>query len=142
MSDELTNESGTEPTTAPVPTEPTETNPSEESPTLAQQARASAQEYKAPVFGDKPAVPAYHTQETWAAAKDRTEEVNPVEPKGFAYSYNGYDVKAVEATGGTRGDENGLVYEITQGDFKKTVVEKQDAINFVQTHSSDYAKNA
>lgn len=90
----------------------------------------------------KEAVPAYHTQESWAAAKERTEAVKPVDPKDFAYSYNGYDVKAVEATGGTRGDENGLVYEITQGDFKTTVVEKQDAVTWVQTHSSDYAKNA
>lgn len=91
---------------------------------------------------EQESLPPYHTQATWDAAKDAHEEgAKPVDPKDFTYTFNGYGVKAVEAKDGTHGDDNGLVYEITQDDFKKTLVQKQDAINFVQTHSSDYAKN-
>lgn len=93
----------------------------------------------------KPDVPPYHTQETWEVAKDAhekaAEDAKNAKPTDFAYDFNGYHVKAIEPTENQRAGTDGLLYEITAGDFLKVVMEKQDAITYVQTHAPHIAAN-
>lgn len=89
---------------------------------------------------DKPEeYPVYHNKESWEAAKGAHEEAEEsaknAKPTDYVYEFNGFTVKAIEPTETQRAGTDGLLYEITSGDFLKVVMEKQDAITYVQTHA-------
>lgn len=84
----------------------------------------------------------YHTEATEKIMAENAKDIpEDPDPADFTYNFNGYDVKAVKPEKGVRPGTDGFLYEVSSGDFKRTFMEKNDAVNYTQTHAPYVSTN-